>query len=118
MIDKICPCFGSYSHYTCKMVLKERYSLSSSEEDEDEDEEENEVETVDGVGCSVLFDYEDSEASYLETPPPKKVTIILGGKCPLLHKNNHPDKGNLKYQSYMEISRILRPKINTKVYWS
>ena len=44
--------------------------------------------------------------------------IILGGKYPLLHRNNHPHKGNLKYQRYMEISRIFRPKINTKVYWS
>ena len=79
MTGKICSCFGFSSHYACKMVLKERYSSSSSEEDEDEDEEENEVETVDGVGCSVLFDYEDSEASYMETPPPKKVAIILGG---------------------------------------
>ena len=42
--------------------------------------------------------------------------IILCGKCPLLHRNNHPGTGKLKYQSYMEISRIFRPKINTKVY--
>ena len=42
--------------------------------------------------------------------------IILCGKCPLLHRNNDPSKGNLKYQNYMEISRIFRPKINTKVY--
>ena len=42
--------------------------------------------------------------------------IILGDKCPLLHRNDHPFKKNLKYQSYMEISRILWPKINTKVY--
>ena len=42
--------------------------------------------------------------------------IALRGKCPLLHRNSHPGKGNLRYQSYMEISRIFRPKINTTVY--
>ena len=44
--------------------------------------------------------------------------LILRGTCPLLHRNKPPGKENLKYQSYMEISRIFRPKINTKVYWS
>ena len=44
------------------------------------------------------------------------LVAILVDKCPLLHRNNDPDKENLKYQSYMEISRISRPKISTKVY--
>ena len=42
--------------------------------------------------------------------------IILCGKCPLLHRKKHLGKGNLKYQSYMEISRIFLSKISTKVY--
>ena len=44
--------------------------------------------------------------------------LILCGKCPLLHRNTHPGEGNLKYQGYMEISRIFRVKISTNVYWS
>ena len=44
--------------------------------------------------------------------------IILCGKCPLLHRNTHPGEGNLKYESYMEISRIFQLKISTKVYWN
>ena len=42
--------------------------------------------------------------------------IILCGKYPLLHRNNHPGERNLKYQGCMEISKIFQPKISTKVY--
>ena len=53
-----------------------------------------------------MFWFDQVDGSYL----------ILCDTCPLLHRNNHLEEGKLKYQSYMEISRIFRPKISTKVY--